>query len=173
MPLQAWTSPEFSRRLRLPDFLAHEGGKVVSPTYRPSLPRRKYSWYSLLLEAEWSPEPQCGRNFNDTIRNRTRDLPTCTAMSSEKTCFPKTALSYTPMSWQIQSFLYRLPSRESLKWALSLHLDLAQKTLPFVLVIMRTLERVEAIISPQEVKWQLQEQPQPHPSPKWQKDVTV
>ena len=30
----------------------HEGGKVVSPTHRPPLPPRKYSWYSFLLEAE-------------------------------------------------------------------------------------------------------------------------
>jgi hypothetical protein len=38
IPLQALTSPEGSRRLRLPDFLrqsAHEGGKGVSPTHRP------------------------------------------------------------------------------------------------------------------------------------------
>jgi hypothetical protein len=27
---------------------AHEGGKVVSPTHRPSLPPRKHSWYSFL-----------------------------------------------------------------------------------------------------------------------------
>jgi len=39
IPLQAWTGPEGSRRLRLPDFkTAYEGGKVVSPTHRPSLP---------------------------------------------------------------------------------------------------------------------------------------
>jgi hypothetical protein len=29
---------------------ALEGGKVVSPTHRPPLPPRKYSWYSFLLE---------------------------------------------------------------------------------------------------------------------------
>ena len=40
---------------------AHEGSKVVSPTYRPPLPPRKYCWYSFLLEAESTPEPQCGR----------------------------------------------------------------------------------------------------------------
>ena len=39
----------------------HEGGKVVSPTHRPPLPPRKYSWYSFLLEAESTPGPQCGR----------------------------------------------------------------------------------------------------------------
>ena len=31
---------------------AHESDKVVSPTHRPPLPPRKYSWYSFLLEAE-------------------------------------------------------------------------------------------------------------------------
>jgi hypothetical protein len=41
IPLQAWTGPEDSRRLRLPDLkkkLAHECGKFVSPTDRPPLP---------------------------------------------------------------------------------------------------------------------------------------
>ena len=33
----------------------HEGGKVVSPTHRPPLPPRKYSWYSFLLETESTP----------------------------------------------------------------------------------------------------------------------
>jgi len=36
---------------------AHEGGKVVSPTHRPPLPPRKYSWYSFLIEAESNPGP--------------------------------------------------------------------------------------------------------------------
>jgi hypothetical protein len=36
---------------------AHEGGKVVSPTHRPPLPPRKYSWCSFLLEAESTPGP--------------------------------------------------------------------------------------------------------------------
>ena len=40
---------------------AQEGGKVVSPTHRPPLPTRKYSWYSFLLEAEATPGPQCDR----------------------------------------------------------------------------------------------------------------
>jgi len=31
---------------------ANEGSKIVNPTYRPPLPRRKYSWYSFLLAAE-------------------------------------------------------------------------------------------------------------------------
>jgi len=37
IPLQAWTGPEGSRKLRLPDFktIGTGGGKVVSPTHRP------------------------------------------------------------------------------------------------------------------------------------------
>jgi hypothetical protein len=40
VPLQAWSGPEGSRKLRFPDFLtaAQVGGKVVSPTHRPHLP---------------------------------------------------------------------------------------------------------------------------------------
>jgi hypothetical protein len=38
---------------------AHEGDKAVSPTHRPPLSPRKYSWYSVLLQAEWTTRPQC------------------------------------------------------------------------------------------------------------------
>ena len=40
VPLQAWSGPEDSRKLRFPDFMttAQEGGKVVSLTHRPPLP---------------------------------------------------------------------------------------------------------------------------------------
>ena len=39
--LQAWSGPEGSRKLRFPDFIttAQDGGKVVSLTHRPSLPK--------------------------------------------------------------------------------------------------------------------------------------
>jgi hypothetical protein len=39
-PLQAWSDPEGSRKLRFSDFMttAQEGGKVVSLTHRPTLP---------------------------------------------------------------------------------------------------------------------------------------
>ena len=36
---------------------AHEGCKVVSPTHRPPLPSRKYSWYWFLLDAESTQGP--------------------------------------------------------------------------------------------------------------------
>ena len=42
VPLEAWSGPEGSRKLRFPDFMttAQDGGKVVSLTYRPPLPPR-------------------------------------------------------------------------------------------------------------------------------------
>jgi hypothetical protein len=40
---------------------AHEGGRVVSPTHRPPLLPRKYSWYSFILEADSTPGPLCDR----------------------------------------------------------------------------------------------------------------
>jgi len=59
VPLQARSGPEGSRKLRFPDLVttAQDGGKVVSLTHRPTLPRRKCSWYSFLLEAESTPGP--------------------------------------------------------------------------------------------------------------------
>ena len=59
VPLQAWSGPEGSRKLRFPEFMttAQEGGKVVSLTHRPNLPPRKFSWYSFLLEAQSTPGP--------------------------------------------------------------------------------------------------------------------
>jgi len=41
VPLQAWSGPEGSRKLRFPDFMttAQDGGKVVSLTHRPPLPQ--------------------------------------------------------------------------------------------------------------------------------------
>jgi len=40
VPLQAWSGPQGSRKLRFPDFMttAQDGGKVVSCTHRPPLP---------------------------------------------------------------------------------------------------------------------------------------
>ena len=40
-PLQAWSGPEGSRKLRVPDFMttAQDGVKVVSLTRRPPLPQ--------------------------------------------------------------------------------------------------------------------------------------
>jgi hypothetical protein len=40
VPLQAWSGPEDSRKLRFPDFMTttQDGGKVVSLTHQPPLP---------------------------------------------------------------------------------------------------------------------------------------
>jgi len=40
VPLQAWSNPEGSRKLRFPDYVtvAQDGSKVVSLTHRPPLP---------------------------------------------------------------------------------------------------------------------------------------
>jgi hypothetical protein len=40
VPIQAWSGPEVSRKLRFSDFLttAQDGDKVVRPTHRPHLP---------------------------------------------------------------------------------------------------------------------------------------
>ena len=40
VPLQVWSGPENSRKLRFPDFMttAQDGGKVVSLKHRPPLP---------------------------------------------------------------------------------------------------------------------------------------
>jgi hypothetical protein len=40
VPLQAWSGPKGSRKLRLPDYMttAQDAGKVVSLTHRPPLP---------------------------------------------------------------------------------------------------------------------------------------
>jgi len=41
VPLQAWSGPEGSRKVRFPDFVttAQDGGKVVHLRHRPPLPR--------------------------------------------------------------------------------------------------------------------------------------
>ena len=58
VPLQVWSGPEGSSKLRFPDYMtmAQDGGKVVGLTHRPPSPR-KYSWYSFLSEAESTPGP--------------------------------------------------------------------------------------------------------------------
>jgi len=39
VPLQAWSGPEVSRKLRFPDYMTTaQDGKVVGLTYRPPLP---------------------------------------------------------------------------------------------------------------------------------------
>ena len=51
VPLQAWSGPEGSRKLRLPNFMttAQDGGRLSA--------LRTGRWYSFLLEAESTPGP--------------------------------------------------------------------------------------------------------------------
>jgi len=74
--LQAWSGKEDSRKLRFLDYIttAQDGGKFVSPTHRPPLPPGNLS----------RPQDQSAigrimsmKNSNDTIWNRTSDLPIC------------------------------------------------------------------------------------------------
>jgi hypothetical protein len=59
VPLQAWSGPEGSRKLRFPDFMtmAEDGGKAVKPYAPAAFAPRKNTWYSFLLEAESTPGP--------------------------------------------------------------------------------------------------------------------
>ena len=86
VPLQAWSGPEGSRKLRFPDFMTtgQDGGTVVSSTHWPPLPLTKCSWYSFLLEAESTPGPKYDRkdfrslkNSTDTSWDLTSHLPIC------------------------------------------------------------------------------------------------
>jgi hypothetical protein len=75
IPLQAWTGPECSRRLRLPDFKTFGIWRWYScQPYAPAVfTPRKHFWYSLLLEAESTPGPQCGRK--DYVNEKNPRIP--------------------------------------------------------------------------------------------------
>ena len=87
--------------MRLPDFkrMAHEGSKV-SPTYLPPLPPGNIPGTHFCWKLSQSQgHSAAGRimsmkNSNDTIRNRTRDLPICSAVS-QPTASPRTPNLYT------------------------------------------------------------------------------
>jgi hypothetical protein len=88
VPLPAWSGPEGSRKLRFPDFMttAQDGGKVVSLTHRPPLPPGNTpGTHSCLRLSRLQDHSATGRimslkNSNDTIGNRTRDLPVCSVV---------------------------------------------------------------------------------------------
>jgi hypothetical protein len=63
IPLQAWTGPEGSRRLRHPDSktIGTRKWQSCQPYTPTALTPRKHPWYSFLLEAESIPGPYCGR----------------------------------------------------------------------------------------------------------------
>jgi hypothetical protein len=88
VPLQAWSGPEGSRKLRFPDFMttAQDGHKVVSLTHRPLLPSGNTPGTHFCQRlSRHQGHSATGRimpmkNYNDTIRNRTRDLPVCSVV---------------------------------------------------------------------------------------------
>ena len=59
VPLQAWTGPEISRKLRFLDFMTQRYRMVVrlSGLRNCRIYPRKLSCYSFVLEAESTPEP--------------------------------------------------------------------------------------------------------------------
>jgi len=63
IPLQAWTSPEGSRRLLLPDFKTIGTWRWYScQPYAPAtFTPKKNSWYSFLFETESTRGPRCGQ----------------------------------------------------------------------------------------------------------------
>ena len=73
VPLQAWSGPEGSRKLRFPDFMttAQDDQPYAPAAFTP----RKYNWCSFLLGAESTQDHSAtGRimslkNSNDTIGN--------------------------------------------------------------------------------------------------------
>jgi hypothetical protein len=88
VPLQAWSGPEGSRKLRFPDYVtaAQDSGKVVSLMHRPPLPPGNAPGTHFCLRLS---RPQghsaIGRimsmkNLNDTIWNRTSGLPICSTV---------------------------------------------------------------------------------------------
>jgi hypothetical protein len=88
VPLQAWSGPEGSRKLKFPDFMitAQDGGKVVSLTHRPHLPPGNtpgtHFCYRLSRPQGHSATGRIMslKNSNDTIGNRNRDLPVCSVV---------------------------------------------------------------------------------------------
>jgi hypothetical protein len=84
-PITGPRCPEGFRNLRFPDYvtMAQKGGKVVSLTYRPALPPENtpgtHFCYRLSRPQGHSAIGRITpmKNSNDTIWNRTRDLPIC------------------------------------------------------------------------------------------------
>jgi len=59
IPLEVWSGPECSRKLRFPDFMttAQDGAKICQPYASAAFTSRKYTWHLFLLEAEATPGP--------------------------------------------------------------------------------------------------------------------
>ena len=100
IPLQAWRGSEGYRKLRLLDFKTIDTRRwygchpYATAAFRP----RKYSWYSILLEAESVPRPQCGRKdyVNEKFQLHHREMnqrPSDLQRSTSTKC----ATAYPPL----------------------------------------------------------------------------
>jgi hypothetical protein len=88
IPMQAWTAPYVSRSLRLPDFMIistrkWEGFQSYAPAALP--PGNIPGTHCCYRLSQPQGHSAAGRNMslknsNDTIVNRTRDLPACSAV---------------------------------------------------------------------------------------------
>jgi hypothetical protein len=87
VPLQAWSGPEGSRKLSFPDYMttAQDGGKV-SFTHWPPLPPGNVPGTHFCQRLS-RPQGHSAirrimsmKNSNDTIWNRTGDLPICSTV---------------------------------------------------------------------------------------------
>jgi len=87
VPLQAWSGPEVSRKLRFPDYVttAQDGGRVVSLTHRPFLsPGNTPGTHFSQRLSRSQGYSAIGRimsmkNSIDAFWNRTSDLQICSA----------------------------------------------------------------------------------------------
>ena len=108
---QALKGPWGSGRLRLPDicdFRHYEGGKVVTPTHRPSLPPG-VSWYSF-LEAESTPGHMIPSVATEkipshTTGDRSRDPPTKAKLN--KSTKEQSETPYNQSEQRFSSFFVR------------------------------------------------------------------
>jgi hypothetical protein len=93
---------------------AHEGGKVVNPTHRSSLPPGRFPGTHFCQRLS-RPQGHNAtgsikslKNSNNSIGNRTRDLPVCSAVP-QPTAPPRTPLS------MVDKYVHKVPVKQKLQ----------------------------------------------------------